>query len=244
MKQLENLRIKIFADGADFDSIVKMTANPLVRGFTTNPSLMRKAGVTDYEDYARRLLAAVKQHPISFEVFADDFDEMITQGREIATWGPNANVKVPVINTKGEFTGKVIETLSREGTILNITAIYTADQVRRVADALSANAPAIISVFAGRTADTGVDPMPIMRACREALKSRPKAELLWASTRETFNIFQAEEVGCDIITVPNDIINKLSNIGKDLTELSRDTVIGFYKDATASGFKIVPKAKR
>lgn len=243
MKKLEDLHVKIFADGADFDSIVKMSANPLVKGFTTNPSLMRKAGVTDYESYARRLLAAVKQHPISFEVFADDFDEMIVQGREIASWGPNGNVKVPVINTKGEFAGKVIDTLSKEGATLNITAIYTADQCRMVADAISPNTPAIISVFAGRTADTGVDPMPIMRACREILNSRPKAELLWASTREIFNIFQADEAGCDIITAPNDIINKLSNIGKDLTEVSRDTVAGFYKDATASGFTIVPKTR-
>ena len=238
MSRLDDLKIKIFADGADFDGIVAMSQNPLIKGFTTNPTLMRKAGVTDYEAFARRVVAAVPDYPVSFEVFADDFDEMIDQARVIAGWGRNVNVKIPVTDTRGNFTGRVIETLSREGVVLNVTAIMTIEQVQRIADVLSPGTPSIVSVFAGRIADTGVDPMPHMRACLEALSGHPKAELLWASPRELLNIFHADEVGCHIITVTNDVLAKLALVGKDLDQYSRETVQMFYKDATASAFEI------
>jgi transaldolase len=203
MSRIADLNVKIFADGADFDGMVKMAHNPLIRGFTTNPTLMRKAGVSDYETFARRVLAAITDRPVSFEVFADDFPSMAEQARAIATWGPNVNVKIPVSTTKGQSSNELIRGLSSEGVTLNITAIFTLDQVRGVASALDPSTPAIVSVFAGRIADTGVDPIPHMRACKEILASRPKAELLWASTRELLNIFHAEEAGCDIVTVPN-----------------------------------------
>ncbi len=242
MKRTSDLKIKIFADGADLDSMVKIAKSPHVKGLTTNPSLIRKAGVSDYEGFARKVVAAIPDLPISFEVFADDFPSMIAQARTIATWGPNINVKVPVTDTKGHFAGDVIRTLSAQGVVLNVTAIMTVEQVRQVADVLAPGTPAIISVFAGRIADTGVDPMPHMRSCREALSSRPKAELLWASSRELLNIFQADEVGCHIITATYDLIDKLDLVGKDLVGYSRETVQGFYKDATAAGFKIATPA--
>lgn len=238
MRKLEELKVKIFADGADYDGIVEMAKNPMVKGFTTNPSLIAKTGERDYEAYARRVIAAVPDRPLSFEVFADDFPTMIKQGRTIATWGGNVNAKVPVTNTKGEFSGDVISTLSGEGVTLNITAIFTPAQVKAVADALAPDAPAIISVFAGRIADTGIDPIPHMKECLEILKAQPRAELLWASTREFLNIYQANDMGCHIITSPNDLIKKLSLVGKDLDEYSRETVQAFYKDATASEFEI------
>jgi transaldolase len=238
MRTLEELKVKIFADGADFDGIVEMSKNPMVKGFTTNPSLIAKAGETDYEDFARRVIAAVPDKPLSFEVFADDFPTMIKQGRTIAGWGANVNAKVPVTNTKAEFSGEVISTLSGEGVVLNITAIFTPAQVKAVADALAPDVPAIISVFAGRIADTGVDPIPVMKECLDILKARPKAELLWASTREFVNIYQANDMGCHIITSPNDLIKKLSLVGKDLNAYSQETVQAFYKDATASKFSI------
>ena len=238
MPHVGELKIKIFADGADFDGIVAMTKNPLVSGFTTNPTLMRKAGISDYEAFARKLLRVVTDHPISFEVFADDFPSMVAQGRIIASWGHNVNVKVPVTNTKGDFAGSVIRTLSGEGVTLNVTAVMTVEQVRAVAEALNPSAPAIVSVFAGRIADTGRDPVPHMRACKQALASRPKAELLWASPRELLNIFQADEIGCDIITVTNDVIEKLRLVGKDLVEYSRETVQMFHRDAVAAAFSI------
>ena len=238
MRKLEELKVKIFADGADYDGIVEMAKNPMVKGFTTNPSLIAKTGESDYEAYARRVIEAVPDRPLSFEVFADDFPTMIKQGRTIATWGSNVNTKVPVTNTKGEFSGEVISTLSGEGVTLNITAIFTPAQVKAVADALAPDAAAIISVFAGRIADTGVDPIPAMKECLEILTARPKAELLWASTREFLNIYQANDMGCHIITSPNDLIKKLSLVGKDLDEYSRETVQAFYKDATASKFEI------
>lgn len=238
MTSVQDLKIKIFADGADLKGIIAMTKNPLVKGFTTNPTLMRKAGVTDYEAFARELLTVVNTLPVSFEVFADDFPSMIEQGRIIASWGKNVNVKVPVMNTKGEFAGGVIRALSGDGVVLNVTAIMSLDQVRAIAEALDPAAPAIISVFAGRIADTGIDPVPHMRACKEILKSRPKAELLWASPRELLNIFQADEIGCEIITVTNEVIEKLKLVGKDLTEYSRETVQMFFRDATASAFQI------
>jgi transaldolase len=238
MPHAGDLKIKIFADGADFDGIVAMMKNPLVSGFTTNPTLMRKAGISDYEAFARKLLRVVTDHPISFEVFADDFPSMIAQGRVIASWGNNVNVKVPVTNTKGDFAGSVIRTLSREGVTLNVTAVMTVEQVRAVAEALDPSTPAIVSVFAGRIADTGRDPIPHMRACKQAMASRPKAELLWASPRELLNIFQADEIGCDIITVTNDVIDKLKLVGKDLDEYSRETVQMFRRDAVAAAFAI------
>jgi len=238
MSRIADLNVKIFADGADFDGMVKMAHNPLIQGFTTNPTLMRKAGVNDYETFARRVLATITDRPVSFEVFADDFPSMAEQARAIATWGPNVNVKIPVSTTKGQSSNELIRALSSEGVTLNITAIFTLDQVRGVAAALDPSTPAIVSVFAGRIADTGVDPIPHMRACKEILASRPKAELLWASTRELLNIFHAEEAGCDIVTVPNEFLAKLNLIDKDLSEYSRETVQLFYKDATAAAYQI------
>jgi transaldolase len=215
-----------------------MAKLPHVKGFTTNPSLMRRAGVSNYETFARELLDQVKHHPISFEVFADDFPGMISQGRAIASWGKNVNVKVPVINTKGEFTGPVLRALAGEGVELNVTAIFTGEQVKMVADALNPKVPAIVSVFAGRIADTGVDPMPLMRESVEILTAKPKAELLWASPREILNIFQADEIGCHIITCTNEMISKLNLVGKDPMVLSREAVQIFHRDAIASGFSI------
>jgi transaldolase len=238
MDRLRQLKTKIFADGADFDSIVKLSGNPIVKGFTTNPSLVRKAGVTDYEEFGRKLLAAVPNRPISLEVFADDFAEMARQARAIATWGPNVNVKIPVTNTKKEFSGDLIRELSDDGVVVNVTAILTLDQVRRVTASLSPKTPAIVSVFAGRIADTGVDPVPLMAEAVSILKARPKAELIWASPRELLNIFQADDIGCHIITVTNDIINKLSLVDKDLEAYSLETVEMFRRDALAAGFTI------
>jgi transaldolase len=244
MSQIDNLKVKIFADGADFDSIVELAKKPWVKGFTTNPSLMRKAGVADYEAFARKLVAAVPDKPISFEIFADDIDEMIAQGRVIASWGKNVNVKIPVTTTAGAFTGPAIRALAQAGAELNVTALFTVEQVEQVAEALLPNVPAIVSVFAGRVADTGRAPIPVMQACLAALKSRPKAELLWASPREIFNIFEADAIGCHIITVSHDVLAKINLIGKDLTEYSLETVKTFFKDATASKFQIrVPERR-
>jgi transaldolase len=231
-------QIKIFADGADLDGILTLSKNPLIKGFTTNPSLMRKAGIVDYEAFALRLLRAVPDRPISFEIFADEFDEMIAQGRMIASWGRNINVKVPVMTTKGDLTGPVIRALASTGVVVNVTAVMTAEQVHRIATCLALNVPAIVSVFAGRVADTGRNPVPVMQASLQALASRPKVELLWASARELLNIFQADEIGCHIITVSHDVPAKLSLIGKDLDEYSLETVKTFHRDAAAAGFSI------
>jgi transaldolase len=238
MADVSSLKIKIFADGADIAGIRKLYSNPLVKGFTTNPTLMRKAGITDYEAFSRDVLAAVPDRPVSLEVFADDFDEMIAQGRMIASWGKNANVKIPVTNTAGAASDRVIRTLAEAGVVLNITAIMTIAQVRAVAACLNPAVPAIISVFAGRVADTGCDPIPHMIECREALAHLPKAELLWASPRELLNIFQADAMGCHIITVTNDVLAKLSLVGKDLTDYSLDTVKMFRADAVSAGYVI------
>jgi transaldolase len=238
MERLQRLSTKIFADGADFDSIVRLSANPLVKGFTTNPTLARNAGVKDYEEFGRKLLAAVPSHPVSLEVFADDFPEMERQARAIATWGQNVNVKIPVTNTLREFSGELIHNLSADGIVLNVTAIMTLDQVRRIAQALDPRTAAIVSVFAGRIADTGIDPVPLMTEAVKLLGERPKAELLWASPRELLNIFQADSVGCHIITVTKDVIAKLNLVGKDLDEYSLETVSMFRKDAVAAGFTI------
>lgn len=238
MTAIDSLKVKIFADGAELDGILALAKRPYIKGFTTNPSLIRKAGINDYEAFARKLIAAVPDRPLSFEVFADDIDAMISQGRAIASWGKNVNVKIPVTMTSGSFTGPVISALARAGVIINVTALMTAEQVKQVAKCLDPSVPAIVSVFAGRIADTGRDPIPVMQSCLRALTERPKAELLWASPRELLNIFQADEIGCHIITVSHDVLAKLSLVGKDLDEYSLDTVKMFYRDATVAGFQI------
>ena len=238
MSLQHSLKIKIFADGADLEHIMALAKNPQVRGFTTNPTLMRKAGISNYEAFARQVLAAIPDRPVSFEVFADDLAGMRQQGKIIAAWGRNANVKIPVTNTEGTFCGPVIRDLALAGTIVNVTAIMTPEQVEQIAACLNPSVPAIISVFAGRIADTGRDPVPLMRKCLEILKPLPKAELLWASPRELLNIFQADEIGCHIITVTGDLIGKLSLVGKDLDEYSLETVRMFRRDAVAAGFAI------
>jgi transaldolase len=239
MASIQDLKIKIFADGADLAGMKAMYANPLIKGFTTNPTLMKIAGVKDYKPFAKEVLQAISDRPVSFEVFADEFDEMEAQGLEIASWGSNVNVKVPVTNTKGVFAGPLISRLAKAGVVLNVTAIFTPDQIKRVADALSPDVPAIVSVFAGRVADSGIDPVPLMKDAAAMLRSyRPKAELLWASPRELLNIFQADECGCGIITVTNDVLKKLSLVGKDQDAYSLETVKMFYGDAQAAGYKI------
>lgn len=238
MMDIRTLTVKLFADGADLAGIKEMAANPAIKGFTTNPTLMRKAGITDYRAFALQVLAAIGGRPISFEVFADDFAAMEAQAREIASWGPNVNVKIPVTTTRGEFCGALIETLSRAGVQLNVTAVMTVDQVERIASHLAPETAAIVSVFAGRIADTGVDPVPLMAEAVRVLKSRPKAELIWASPRELLNIFQADAIGCHIITATNDILKKLTLVGKDLEQYSLETVEMFWRDATAAGYEI------
>ncbi len=238
MNDIKKLNIKLFADGADLAGIKEMAVNPLIKGFTTNPTLMRKAGVADYKTFALEALSVIGDRPISFEVFADDFDEMEKQAREIATWGKNVNVKIPVTNTKGEFSGPLIERLSLAGVKLNVTAVMTIEQVKAVTECLSPETPAIISVFAGRIADTGRDPVPIMAEAVRIMKTKPKAELIWASPRELLNVFQADSIGCHIITATNDILKKLSLIDKDLDAYSLDTVKMFYNDAQAAGYNI------
>ena len=216
-----------------------MALNPTISGFTTNPTLMRKAGVIDYKGFAKEVLKIVPNKPVSFEVFADDFPMMERQALEIASWGKNVNVKIPVTNTKGEFCGALVKKLSDAGVQVNVTALMTLEQVQRVTDALNPATPAIISVFAGRIADTGIDPVPVMAKAVEIMKAKPKSELIWASPRELLNIFQAEEVGCHIITATNDILKKLSLFHKDLDAFSLETVEMFYKDAKEAGFTIV-----
>ena len=233
-----DLKIAIYADGADVREMIAARDGGLVKGFTTNPTLMRKCGVADYAAFAKEALAATNGMPISFEVFADDFDEMERQARLIATWGDSVYVKIPVTNTKGESAVPLIKRLSDAGVKLNVTAILTLEQVRAVVDALNAHVPAIVSVFAGRIADTGRDPVPLMREAAAICAAKPKAELLWASPRELLNIFQADECGCRIITVTADILKKLAMVGKPLEELSLDTVKMFYNDASAAGFSL------
>jgi transaldolase len=233
-----NLKIKLFADGADISGIKEMASNPIISGFTTNPTLMRKAGVLDYKGFAKEVLKNVPNKPVSFEVFADDFPTMERQAIEIASWGKNVNVKIPVTNTKGDFCGALVKKLSDSGVQVNVTALMTLEQVQKVTDALNPYTPAIISVFAGRIADTGIDPVPVMAKAVEIMKAKPKSELIWASPRELLNIFQAEEVGCHIITATNDILKKLSLFHKDLDAFSLETVEMFYKDAKAAGFNI------
>ena len=238
MPNVDQLKVKLFADGADLASMLELYQNPKIKGFTTNPTLMNKVGIKDYESFAREVLAAIPDRPVSFEVFADDLPSMLAQAKVIASWSPNVNVKIPVTNTKGEFTGPIIKELSSTGIQLNVTAIMTLEQVREIAENLSSEVPAIVSVFAGRIADTGLDPMPIMRECVETLKDLPKAELLWASPRELLNIIQADEVGCHIITATPDVLGKLKSLEKDLTRFSLETVQMFYNDAQAAGYTI------
>jgi len=242
MSSAQALKVKLFADGADLAGMKEMAANPMIKGFTTNPTLMRKAGVTDYKAFALEVLKAIPDRPVSFEVFADDFPTMETQALEIASWGKHVNVKVPVTNTKGEFCGPLVERLSKQGVQLNVTAVMTLDQVKRITERLHADTPAIISVFAGRIADTGRDPVPVMAESVRIMKAKPKSELIWASPRELLNIFQADDVGCHIITATNDILKKLSLAGKDLDKYSLETVEMFFKDASAAGFKIATRA--
>jgi len=239
MNPLSQLKVRIFADGADKKSMLDLYANPLIKGMTTNPTLMRKVGITDYEAYAKDILQTVKDKPISFEVFSDDFPEMKRQALKIASWQKNVYVKIPITNTRSESSLPLIRELGREGVQLNITAILTLDQVRGVAEALNPAVASVVSVFAGRVADTGRDPEPMMAECRGLLRSQPKAELLWASVREVLNIWQAERVGCHIVTVPHDILNKaLKMAGMDLAALSLDTVKMFAQDAQAAGFSV------
>jgi transaldolase len=233
-----DLKVKLFADGADKAAMLDLYRNPLIRGFTTNPTLMRKAGITDYAAFARDILSEIRDRPISLEVFADEFDEMARQARLIASWGSNVYVKIPVTNTRREPALELIHCLSHAGIQLNVTALLTLDQVRDVADALAGGAPSCVSVFAGRIADTGRDPVPLMAAAVEMVSIHPGMELIWASPRELLNIFQADSIGCHIITATPDVLNKLSLVGKDLAEYSLDTVKMFHSDAQKSGFTI------
>jgi transaldolase len=236
---LLDLPIKIFADGADREGIASLNAKPYIRGMTTNPTLMRKVGVTDYEKFAREVLEVVKEKPISFEVFSDEFPEMRRQALMIGKWQENVYVKIPITNTRGDSALPLITELSGEGVKLNITAILTREQVQGVAKAVKRDVPCVVSVFAGRVADTGVDPMPLMKESLQMLRDLPQAELLWASVREVLNIFQAAQCGCHIVTVPHDILDKVAKLGgMDLGELSLDTVRMFHKDAVAAGFKL------
>lgn len=237
-QKVEELRVKIFADGAERDGMIALAKEPFIKGLTTNPTLMRKAGVTDYTSFAKEILTHIKNKPISFEVFSDEFNEMERQAGVIAAWAPNVYVKIPVTNTKGESSTPLIKKLSRRGVNLNVTAILTVPQVETVVEALNSEKPAIISVFAGRIADTGVDPMPIMREAKKITAKYPKFELLWASTRELYNIYQAEEAGADIITVTHDILKKLAMVGYDHHALSIETVKMFYEDGQKVGYTL------
>lgn len=240
MNPLTQLKVKIFADGADKKSMLDLYTNPLIKGMTTNPTLMRKAGITDYEAYARDILQTVKDKPISFEVFSDEFPEMKRQALKIAAWQKNVYVKIPITNTRADSSLPLIRELAQEGVQLNITAILTLDQVRGVAEALNPQVASVVSVFAGRIADTGVDPEALMRESLTIVRGKqPKAELLWASVREVLNIWQAEKAGCQIVTVPHDILNKaMKMVGMDLGALSLDTVKMFATDAQAAGFTV------
>jgi transaldolase len=232
------LTCKVFADGAELGVIAKLCENPLIRGFTTNPTLMRKAGVSDYETFAMAALKLVGDRPISFEVFSDDFTEMEHQARHIASWGENVYVKIPVTNTKREPADELVQHLSEAGVKVNVTALLTLPQVRRIAARLSSRTPSVISIFAGRVADTGIDPVPVMRAALEITRANPAIEILWASPRELLNVVQASHIGCHIITATADVLAKLPMIGRDLDDYSLDTVKMFYSDGVAAGFRL------
>lgn len=236
--KIEDFRIKIFGDGAEKASMLELAGKPYIKGFTTNPTLMRKAGIADYETFGKEMLSLIKDKPISFEVFSDEFPEMERQARLISSWADNVYVKIPITNTKGESSVDLIKKLADSGIRVNVTAIMPLEQVEAVAKILSKDVPSIVSIFAGRIADTGRDPIPHMQKAKEILADNPKAELLWASPRELLNILQAEEMGCDIITVTPDILKKLDNLEYDLNEYSLDTVKMFFNDGVQAGFKL------
>lgn len=244
MPDLDFLRVKLFADGADIDGIRAMYARPEIKGFTTNPTLMRKAGQTNYKAFAQEVLHTVPDRPISFEVLADEFNEMEQQAREIASWGINVNVKIPITNSRGESSVPLIQRLSDSGIAVNVTAMFTSAQVEAVIEVASPKVPVILSIFAGRIADTGRDPMPLMRQAVDIARAKPLAEVLWASPRELLNIFQADEVACHIITATSDVLAKLTSVGKDLDEFSRETVEMFRRDAVAAAYEIPLTAPR
>jgi transaldolase len=238
MRTVDDLRIKIFADGADVGSMVELAGRERIKGLTTNPTLMRQAGVADYSTFARTVLEQITDKPISFEVFADDHDEMFRQALLIHSWADNVYVKIPVTTTAGHSCDRLLAKLSAEGVKVNVTAMMTAQQVATALEALSPGVPAVVSVFAGRIADTGRDPVPIMQQCLHHLRDRPEVELLWASPRELLNVFQADEIGCHIITVTSDLLKKLDLVGKDLDEYSVETVQMFFRDAAACGYQL------
>jgi transaldolase len=235
---LRDISTKIFADGADLDGILALAEDPNIAGFTTNPTLMWKAGLTDYSDFAQRLLERITEHPISFEVFADDADEMRRQARLIASWGDNVYVKIPITTTSGESMAPLVRELSEDGVQVNVTAMFTTAQVELITAAVKDGAPSYLSVFAGRIADAGVDPVPIMARSVEIMKAAPKAELIWASPREILNVVQADQVGCHIITVTHDLLKKLDSLGRNLDQFSLETVQMFHRDAIAAGFTL------
>lgn len=235
---LENLKVKIFADGADLSGMIEMASLPYISGLTTNPTLMKKAGISSYVEFAKDVLREVSQKPISFEVFSDEMDEMKVQAEKISSWGENVFVKIPISNTRGESTRLLIEYLTSNGIKVNVTALMTNNQVMHVIDALNPRVESYISVFAGRIADTGRDPIPVMKDCLDSLSHLPKAELIWASPRELLNVFQADQVGCHIITATNDLLGKLKIVGKNLEEYSLETVKMFHDDAVSSKFTL------
>lgn len=234
----DTLKIKLFADGADLDGMVEMASKPYISGLTTNPTLMKKAGIKDYVRFAKEVLKEIQTKPISFEVFSDDLDEMKIQGEKIASWGENVYVKIPITNTHGELTQPVVKYLSEQGVKVNVTALMTKVQVEQVQEVLNPKVSSYVSVFAGRIADTGRDPLPIIEECLSALKTNQKSELIWASPRELLNVFQANSTGCHIITATNDILKKLELVGKNLDEYSLETVRMFYSDASNAGYSI------
>ncbi len=238
MKKIEQLKVKIFADGADKAGMLEMYEKPFIKGLTTNPTLMKKAGITDYRAFCKDILTSIKDKPLSFEVFSDDFSEMERQALEIASWGENVYVKIPITNTKQLPCYDLVKRLVVKKVKLNVTALMTLDQVKNVVASLDPNVPSYVSVFAGRIADTGYDPVPMMAKAVDVLKAAPASELIWASPRELLNIFQANDIGCHVITVTNDILKKLSLVGYDLDQYSLDTVKMFYKDAVDAGFKL------
>lgn len=235
---MQDLNVKIFADGADLDSILALAAEPHIAGFTTNPTLMWKAGLTDYEEFARRLLERITMHPISFEVFADDADEMRRQAQMITTWGENVYVKIPVSTTTGESMAPLVRELSESGVKVNVTAVFTTAQVELLTEAVKNGAPSYISVFAGRIADAGIDPVPLMARAVDIMVDAPRSELIWASPREILNVVQADQIGCHVITVTHDLLKKLPLLGKDLMQYSLETVQMFRNDAIAAGFTL------
>jgi len=238
MNRIDTLKVKIFADGADLAGMLNMASKTFVKGLTTNPTLMCKAGIKNYKSFAIEILSEITSKPISFEVFSDHFEEMERQALEIASWGENVYVKIPIMNTKREYSLPLIEKLSGQKVKLNVTALMTVDQVRSVVEIIDKSTLSYISVFAGRVADTGRDPVPLMRAAVELLKKNPNAELIWASPRELWNIFQADQIGCDIITVSNDVLGKINLIDKNLEDFSLETVKMFYDDACRAGYVI------